>query len=59
LVALIPTVSLAVCIVAVTSLLLFARYYNPPVVLLVLAFCTALGGLVRCGYLARRTGVGS
>lgn len=59
LVALIPTVSLAVCIVAVTSLLLFARYYNPPVVLLGLAFCTALGGLVRCSYLARRTGVES
>lgn len=54
LVALIPTVSLSVCIVGISSLLLFVRYYNPPVVLLGLASCTALGGLVRCGYLSRR-----
>jgi hypothetical protein len=59
LVALIPAVSLSVCIVATTSLLLFARYYNPAVVLLGIAFCTALGALVRCRYLARRTEVES
>jgi hypothetical protein len=59
LVALIPAVSLSVCIVATTSLLLFARYYNPPVVLLGLASCTALAALVRCSYLARRTEVES
>ena len=53
LVALVPAVSFAVCLLVVTGLLM-AGFYSPVIVLLGLSLATALGGLLRCGYLAAR-----
>jgi hypothetical protein len=51
--ALIPTIGLAVCILAVTGLLV-AGVYNPAGVLMGLALSTVAGGLTRCAFLTRR-----
>lgn len=53
LVPLVPTISVAVCLVTVTALLL-AGFYSPVVVLLALTIGTAVVGLGRCGFLAHR-----
>jgi GT2 family glycosyltransferase len=50
---LIPAVSFAVCLIAVSGLLMLG-FYNPVVVLLGLAALTVVGGLAHCGYLAQR-----
>jgi hypothetical protein len=51
--ALIPTTGLAVCIIAVTGLLM-AGVYEPDGVLVGLAVTTVAGGLARCAVLTRR-----
>lgn len=51
--ALIPTTGLAVCIIAVTGLLM-AGVYRPDGVLTGLALTTVAGGLARCAFLTRR-----
>jgi hypothetical protein len=53
-IALVPTVSLAICILVVSALLMFVNFYNPPVVLIGLALATVVGGLLRCRHLAQR-----
>jgi GT2 family glycosyltransferase len=53
---LVPAVSIAVCLLVVTGLIML-RFYNPQVVLLGLAGITVVGGLLRCGYLTRRGAV--
>ena len=50
---LIPAVSIAVCMLVVTGLLMIG-IYNPIAVLLGLTAATVIGGLVRCSYLAQR-----
>ena len=54
---LIPAVSIAVCILVVSGLLMLG-FYDPVVVLLGLVVATIFGGLAHCGYLARRTVAG-
>lgn len=54
LLVLVPVVSVAVCILVVSGLLM-AGFYSPTLILLGLAGVTAAGGLVRCSYLARQT----
>jgi GT2 family glycosyltransferase len=56
LVALVPGVSLAVCLIVVTGLLMLG-FYNPVSVLLGLTGATVVGGLLRWVYLARRRAV--
>jgi GT2 family glycosyltransferase len=51
--ALIPAVSLAMCILVVAGLLMLG-IYSPVLVLLGMTSATVVGGLLRCGYLARR-----
>ncbi|WP_422745649.1 glycosyltransferase family 2 protein [Mycobacterium sp. WMMD1722] len=51
--ALIPTAGLAVCVLAVTGLLMIG-VYDPPAVLTGLALATVVGALSRCAVLARR-----
>lgn len=53
LVSLVPAVSLAVCLLVVTGLLMLG-FYDPVPILLGLTGVTAVGGLLRCAYLARR-----
>jgi GT2 family glycosyltransferase len=50
---LIPAVSIATCLIAVSGLLMLG-FYDPVVVLLGLAALTVVGGLAHCGYLAQR-----
>lgn len=50
---LVPAVSLAICILVVSGLLMLG-FYSPVVVLLGIATATVLGGLLRCSYLAHR-----
>jgi hypothetical protein len=51
--ALVPVVSLAICVLAVSVLLMFG-VYSPVWVLLGLTCTTAVGGLLRCLCLAER-----
>lgn len=51
--ALIPAVSVAMCILVVAGLLM-SGVYSPVPVLLGMTSATVVGGLLRCGYLARR-----
>ena len=51
--ALIPALSLAICLIVVSGLLMLG-YYHPVVVLLGLTGMTMIGGLAHCGYLAHR-----
>jgi GT2 family glycosyltransferase len=51
--ALVPTVSLAICLLVVSGLLM-AGFYHPVSVLLGLTSVTAVGGLARWAYLERR-----
>lgn len=51
--ALVPAVSVAVCILVVAGLLLLG-VYSPILVLLGMTSATVIGGVLRCGYLARR-----
>jgi GT2 family glycosyltransferase len=48
--ALTPVLGLAICIVTVTGLLM-AGVYRPEMTLLALTLASAVGGLLRCGYL--------
>ncbi|WP_081809414.1 glycosyltransferase family 2 protein [Mycobacterium sp. URHB0044] len=50
---LIPAVSIAVCLITVSGLLMLG-FYDPVAVLLGLATVTVVGGLAHCGYLAQR-----
>jgi hypothetical protein len=50
---LIPAVSIAICLIVVSGLLMLG-FYDPVVVLLGLAALTVVGGLAHCGYLALR-----
>ena len=50
---LIPAVSIAICLIAVSGLLMLG-FYDPVVVLLGMATVTVVGGLAHCGYLAQR-----
>jgi GT2 family glycosyltransferase len=50
---LIPAISVAVCLISVSGLLMLG-FYDPVVVLLGLAAATVVGGLAHCGYLAQR-----
>lgn len=52
-VALVPAVSLAVCILVVAGLLMLG-VYSPILVLVGMTSTTVIGGLLRCAYLARR-----
>jgi GT2 family glycosyltransferase len=56
LVALLPAVSLSICLLVVTGLLMLG-FYNPVVVLLGLTVATVIGGLLRWLYLSRREAV--
>jgi GT2 family glycosyltransferase len=56
LVSLVPAVSLAVCLLVVTGLLMLG-IYSPVAILLGLTGVTVIGGLLRCVYLARRGAV--
>jgi GT2 family glycosyltransferase len=51
--ALVPTLSLSVCLLVVSGLLMVG-FYDPLVVLWGLTGATVVGGLLRCMYLARR-----
>ena len=53
LISLVPVVSLAVCLLVVTGLLMLG-IYSPVAILLGLTSVTVIGGLWRCVYLARR-----
>jgi GT2 family glycosyltransferase len=50
---LIPAVSIAICLIVVSGLLMLG-FYDPVVVLLGLAALTVVGGLAHCGHLALR-----
>jgi hypothetical protein len=55
---LIVPLSVAICIVVVSGLLMLG-YYDPVVVLLGLTIATSVGGLARCAFLARHESVSS
>jgi hypothetical protein len=52
LLALIPPVSIACCLIVVSGLLMLG-FYNPSAVLLGMAGVTIVGGLAHCAYLAQ------
>lgn len=56
LVPLVPALSLATCVLVVSGALM-AGIYSPLLVLVGLTAATVIGGLIRCGYLARRNKV--
>lgn len=56
LVPLVPALGIAICLLVVTGLLM-AGLYSPVSILLGLTVATVAGGLLRCGYLARREAV--